>query len=131
MSKYISELVKDRLQYYKVPILKVKSVVPYQIYDVYWNTTKLSENKANEFIKFIENNEITGTREEINTLIHGHFPSIYMDDYNENKYGLLNMSLSVNSYYLEDVENVEYLEHDGVTMLLELENGKTMEVWGD
>lgn len=123
--------LKYSLRYFKIPLLKIKNVVPYEIYDVYWSSEKLSEIKVKEFIKFINKNiNIDLTRKQVNNIIQEKFPTVELHNDND-KYNVLNMSLPVNSYYLEDSENVEYLEHDGTIMLLELENGKTMEVWGD
>ena len=121
--------LKYSLRYFKIPLLKIKNVVPNEIYNVYWSSEKLSEIKVKDFIKFINKNiNIDLTGKQINNIIQEKFPTVKLHD---DKYNVLNMSLPVNSYYLEDSENAEYLDHDGTMMLLELENGKTMEVWGD
>ena len=121
--------LKYSLRYFKIPLLKIKNVVPNEIYDVYWSSEKLSEIKVKEFIKFINKNiNIDLTGKQVNNIIQEKFPTVELHN---DKYNVLNMSLPVNSYYLEDSENAEYLDHDGTMMLLELENGKTMEVWGD
>ena len=121
--------LKYSLRYFKIPLLKIKNVVPNEIYDVYSSSEKLSEIKVKEFIKFINKNiNIDLTGKQVNNIIQEKFPTVKLHD---DKYNVLNMSLPVNSYYLEDSKNVEYLDHDGTMMLLELENGKTMEVWGD
>ena len=109
--------------YFKVPLLKVKSVVPYEIYNELWSTEKLSEETVKKIVEYVRKNEELERIDE-------HFPTLRHNS-GDGKYDPLNMSLHVDSYYLDESENVEYLDNDCSPMLLELENGVTMYVAGD
>ena len=123
--------------YYRIELLKIKSVVPYNLYGSFASDKKLNNDEIlalSKEIKMINRKglEYKDCEKEIIKYLEQNYPSVSFnaDGYKEND-AVLHLSYELNVYNLFDCKDSDMIYHGGVTMLLELENGDTMYFCGD
>jgi len=117
-----------KLDFYKIPLLKIKKIIPHKLYGCNYYSKK--ELKL-ETIKNLcdEYNNVNCPN-----LDKFHFLCKTKDFYNIDIKEQLNFGIKINCYNLFSDKNnlgIDLIEHDGCTILLELNNGETMEVSSD
>lgn len=127
----VNDITTYPVYYYKIPLLKIISVIPSSIYG-YYSNVKMSQCDVIKFIKDNIDNDKNGG--DIENMLK-RYPNIkLLEDDGEDTYKdcdePFNISININSYYLEH-ENPSFTVHDGSYILLQLENGNIMTVWDD
>ena len=119
---------KIKLDFYKIPLLKIKKIIPHKLYGCnYYSKKELNLDT----IKKLCDEYTSG-----NSPNYDKFPflSKTKDFYDIDIKEQLNFGIPLNYYNLFSDKNnlgLDLIEHDGSTILLELNNGETMEVAGD
>ena len=117
-----------KLEFYKIPLLKIKKVVPHKLYG--WDYYSKKELNLDTIKKLCDEYS------RLNTPNLDKFPFLCKttDFHDIDIKEQLNFGITINCYNLFTDENdlgLDLIEHDGSTILLELSNGETMEVSGD